>query len=902
MKGTISGTVSGPDGSFRIPVIGKFPLVIEVSYVGYETAEITVTSPAPIQVPMKEGGVTMKEVIISTSRVPETVLEAPVTVSRLGIRELQSAPAANILQQLSVMKNVDVHYQSINFPVINTRGFGGSGNARFVQRTDGVEMLAPVFGFAVGLLLSPQEVDIDRAEITAGPASALYGPNAFNGMLDMYSRHPRQYPGLSAIVKTGVNHIASEISPRPYFQLSTRYAQTLFNRLSFKLCGEYLRATDWLAIDYRDQGRYNGADPQYTIPGPENPGYDGLNIYGDEVRLLNTAIAPLFGIQERFYVSRTGYKDRDLVNPEVFFQKYTAYVSYAVTDELELSWRSFLSNGNTIYQAANRNILRDVSLHQHKIELRGKRFLFRTYGSWESSGRAYDSRFTAIYLNQRVKPDATWFILYHEAYAQTRSHQFARIYADTVTQPSPTYQALAQLAGLPLGPFRPRLEPGTPEFRQEVESINRGYLRLNKEAGFYDRSSFYHSEIQYDFSDFTRRWVEVLVGGNLRLFRVNTNGTLFSDFDGPFLIHEYGGFIQANRWLFGRRLRLLSSLRYDKSQFFLGRFTPRVAILYSLGKERQHSLRISYQTGFRIPTLQDQLIALDIGFRAITIGGTTRTKRFFGLDKVMLNPASVQAYRRAAANVQDPDSLRRLANQYLVQISSEPLRPEYTQQFEIGGRLQILKGLYIDAEYARASYKDFVFYRRVVSSEPIYEAGTNRPHSLTNVDPSTQEGLENLRDGRYYEYSVASNYPAEVYADYASIGIEYAITSKILWTASYSYAALSLSRIADPSLLPNFNTPRHKVGSSLYFTGFGKWGWGINYRWVDAFDMDGLIVGRVPAAQWIDLQVSYNIPAWKTQLRIGGQNILNIRYVQIPGGPQVGGLYYFQITYDPFLR
>jgi len=134
------------------------------------------------------------------------------------------------------------------------------------------------------------------------------------------------------------------------------------------------------------------------------------------------------------------------------------------------------------------------------------------------------------------------------------------------------------------------------------------------------------------------------------------------------------------------------------------------------------------------------------------------------------------------------------------------------------------------------------------------------------------------------------------------VGVEYAISPKVLWTISYSYATLVLSVAQDPSFLPNFNTPRHKVGSSLFLTGFGRWGGSLNYRWIDAFEMDGLIKGPVPAAQWVDAQVSYTVPKWKTQFRIGGQNVLNIQYVQLPGGPRVGGVYYFQVVYDPFLR
>ncbi len=892
VKGTLAGVVSGADGRFQLSITGSnLPLILEVSYIGYENAEVQVTNPSSIEVKLQESSLTLREVVISTSRVPETILEAPVTVSRMGIRELRLNAGANLIQQLATIKNVDVNYQSITFPVINTRGFGGSGNPRFVQRIDGIEMLAPVFGFPVGLLSAPPEIDVETVELTAGPASALYGPNAFNGMMDMYTRTPRRYPGLAATIKGGVNHIASDTSPQPYFNLALRYAQTLGDRFSFKLVAEYLRATDWLAVDDSDQGTYAGAEGVYTIPGPQNPGYNAINRYGDEVRIQ---IDPTqFGLpfREKFYLARTGYRDRDLIDPAVSLQKYTVSAQYFLTDKVELSWRSFLVNGNTIYQASNRNVLRDVLFHQHKIELRTPALLFRTYGSWESSGRAYDSRFTGIFLNQWAKPNDAWFLAYFEGYGLPHgSHEKARLYADTATV----------LQTLP-GSFSSRPEPGTPEFRQVFEEINSSYYRTQGGAGFYDRSSFYHSEIQYDFSKYTGRFADLLVGGNLRLYRINTKGTLFVDFEGPFWMHEYGAFAQANRWLWNRRIRLLGSIRYDKGQYMPGRFTPRLATLFFWGKERQNTVRLSYQTGFRMPTLQDQLIALDIGFNEVTLGGTTRARSAFGLDRWVYTPQSLAAYRSAAGTTTDSATLASLAQQYLVRVNLPLVRPEFIQNYEIGARFLLLKGLYMDVEYARAYYTDFILYRRVVSSRPSYEPGTTRPVALSNLDPTTYNGLRNLKDGNTYEYSTATNLPDRVYADYASAGIEYAITPKVLWTFTYSYASLTLSTAKDPALLPNFNTPRHKVGSSLYFFNLGRWSASLNYRWVDATRFYGLIIGTVPAAQWVDAQVGYLIPKYKVQIRVGGQNVLNVRYVQIPGGPRVGGLYYIQLTYDPAL-
>ncbi len=896
VKGTLAGVVSGPEGRFQISIPGgTYPVILEASYVGYENTEITVSSVGPVEIKLQESSLTLREVVISTSRVPETVLEAPVTVSRIGIRELRLNAGANLIQQLATIKNVDVNYQSISFPVINTRGFGQSGNPRFVQRIDGIDMLAPVFGFPVGLLSAPPEIDVESVELTAGPASAMYGPNAFNGMMDMYTRTPRRYPGLSLMLKGGVNHIASDTTPQPYFNLALRYAQTVGDRFSFKLVGEYLRATDWLAVDDRDQGPYTRAEGAYAIPGPQNPGYNAVNRYGDEVR-----IGPLdpraigLGFKEKFYLARTGYRDRDLIDPGIFLQKYTASAQYFITDKVELSWRSFLVNGNTIYQASNRNVLRDVLFHQHKMELRTPALLFRTYGSWESSGRAYDSRFTGIFLNQWAKPNEAWFLAYFEGYALSQSpteadrHRDARIYADTATQ----------LQSLP-GTFRPRLEPGTPEFEKVFDEINRGYYRTQGGAGFYDRSSFYHSEIQYDFSKYTLKIVDILIGGNLRLYRVNTKGTLYVDYEEPFWVHEYGGFLQANRWLWNRRIRLLGSVRYDKSQYFEGRFTPRLATLFFWGKERQNNLRLSYQTGFRIPTLQDQFIALDIGFQEITLGGTMRARSAFGLDRWIYSSQSVAAYQAAASGINDSASLATLAQQYLVRLPTDPVRPEYVQNYEIGTRLLLLKGLYLDVEFARAYYTDFVLYRYVISSRPSYESGTTKPVALSNLDPNTYEGLKNLRDGNTYGYNTATNVRDQVYADYVSAGIEYALSPKVLWTLSYSYASLTLSVAKDPSLLPNFNTPRHKVGSSIYLYNLGRWSASLNYRWIDVTVFDGLIKGKVPAVQWMDAQVGYLLPKYKVQIRLGAQNLLNIRYVQIPGGPRVGGLYYLQLTYDP---
>jgi len=54
----------------------------------------------------------------------------------------------------------------------------------------------------------------------------------------------------------------------------------------------------------------------------------------------------------------------------------------------------------------------------------------------------------------------------------------------------------------------------------------------------------------------------------------------------------------------------------------------------------------------------------------------------------------------------------------------------------------------------------------------------------------------------------------------------------------------------------------------------------------------------VPTYNLLHAQVSYRLPRWPMQFRIGAQNLLNFYHIEARGGPSIGGLYYFQVMYD----
>ena len=85
-----------------------------------------------------------------------------------------------------------------------------------------------------------------------GAASALYGPNAINGILLMNSKNPFQYQGLSANVRTGLMDQQDRTTPGTgFYDFSARYAKAINDKLAFKVNVQYLKAEKMSLREFR---------------------------------------------------------------------------------------------------------------------------------------------------------------------------------------------------------------------------------------------------------------------------------------------------------------------------------------------------------------------------------------------------------------------------------------------------------------------------------------------------------------------------------------------------------------------------------------------------------------------------------------------------------------------------
>jgi outer membrane receptor protein involved in Fe transport len=215
------------------------------------------------------------------------------------------------------------------------------------------------------------------------------------------------------------------------------------------------------------------------------------------------------------------------------------------------------------------------------------------------------------------------------------------------------------------------------------------------------------------------------------------------------------------------------------------------------------------------------------------------------------------------------------------------VRPEYVRTIEFGYRTTLGKKLYFDISFYRSWYQYFIGYK--IGAKVDWPVGT--PFA-----------------NKYTFYRVATNSKDEVVTMGYTAGINYFFKKQLGFDFNYSFNELDRKGSTDP-LIPAFNTPRHKYnfgisGRDFIINFFGKrfdhWSYSINYKYVDGFLFEGSpqFTGFVPAYDMVDVQVSKSIPKTYCTLKLGANNVLNNKVIQVYGGPQVGRLVYFSILFD----
>ncbi|NBC26050.1 MAG: TonB-dependent receptor [Bacteroidetes bacterium] len=899
VKNRVVGTSTNSDGEFTLRVNGEPPITLVISIIGYVSKEIPITESnvTDLTIEIEEQTILGSDVVVSASRVEESILDAPISIEKIDAIGIQQAAAPSFYDAIANLKGVDFSTQSMTFKSVNMRGFGSNGNLRFVQHIDGIDNQAPGLNFPVGNIVGISDLDLESAELIPGVASALYGPNAINGILLMRSKSPFDYQGFSAIAKTGVNHIDSNTEDVSlYHDYSARYAKSFNDRFAFKLNVSYLEAQDFRATDRRDTGPATfGVIERGATQRGDNRVYNGLNVYGQPLLTIGNiadgliagggaqgaqieAIRTLLPDGEAGAFTPDGFVESSFVDNTTESLKLGAAAHYRLSDNYELLGQFNWGSGSTVYTANDRFILDDFIIWTAKLELQNPNYYLRAYTTQENSGDTYAANTVASLINAE-----TFIPAYFEAFAGAR------------TQGASVEEAhsLARTAGRQAQP-----QPGTQEFNELFNQF-RDIPISEGGAKFLDKTGMWHAEGQYSFNQLIDPdVVDVIAGANVRRFTLNSDGTLFAlDDDGEeFNLDEFGAYLQLSKSVLDDKLDLQGSLRYDKHQDFSGQISPRASAVYQVGNN--HNFRASFQRGFRIPSTQNQLIDLDVVARRLLGNNDVIIDRYRLRDNPVYRTESVEAAREALLEGASPQEARSLLNQ----VEFEPFRTEKVSTFEVGYKSLINNKLFIDAYYYYNIYDDFIADIELIQGVPN---GLRQPAG--DFDSTTPEGQDQIINQTVatQRYGLNINADGDVLSQGFAVGAEYSLPKGYNVGGNLSYNELiSQDDLLDQGFRASFNTPEWRYNLSLANRRVTpEFGFNVTYRWQDAFLWESTFgEGVMPAFGTMDAQVSYKFRQYNSILKIGGSNILNERYETSIGNPTMGAIYYISLTFDQLLN
>jgi len=237
--------------------------------------------PKPEEPPVYE-----EQVVVTASKVEQQLVNAPATVSVVTADVIASTPATNYAELFKSVPGVNVSQTSARDFNITMRGAASTLATSTLALLDGRSLYLDFFGFVAWDLLPVNPNELKQIEVIRGPASAVWGANAMNGVVNFISKTPRELNGNSATMTFGTfgRDIdgGQQLGNGALFGINGTHARAVNDRWAYKLSAggytsdPYARPTG--AIPNGTGTQY----PNYTNTGTTQPKFDARVDYDQE--------------------------------------------------------------------------------------------------------------------------------------------------------------------------------------------------------------------------------------------------------------------------------------------------------------------------------------------------------------------------------------------------------------------------------------------------------------------------------------------------------------------------------------------------------------------------------------------------------------------------------------------
>lgn len=240
VKGTSNSAVTDENGAFALGTNRPLPVTLVASYIGYADV-INQASGSPVNFELSVSTSLGDEVVVTASRRQQKITQAPASISVVTSKDFDQLSSFNVGEMASKIQGVEFVRTGVTGVGFNARGFNNAFNAKILQMNDNRNsMMAGGSGLPVGIMNTVIKEDIDRFEVVLGPSSALYGPNAHNGIANTLTKDPRKHQGTTVVLGAGTQEV---------FSGRLRHAEKINDKFAYKITGEYTSGLDFWFYD-----------------------------------------------------------------------------------------------------------------------------------------------------------------------------------------------------------------------------------------------------------------------------------------------------------------------------------------------------------------------------------------------------------------------------------------------------------------------------------------------------------------------------------------------------------------------------------------------------------------------------------------------------------------------------
>ncbi len=193
----------------------------------------------PPEKPAEEQPVYEEQVVVTASRVEQQLVNAPATVSVVSADVIASTPATNYAELFRSVPGVNMSQTSARDYNINIRGAASTLATSTLALLDGRSIYLDFFGFVAWDLLPVNQNELKQIEVIRGPASAVWGANAMNGVVNFISKTPRELNGNSATISFGTFNRkpdgGEQLDNGSMFAINGTHARAVNDRWAYKI-------------------------------------------------------------------------------------------------------------------------------------------------------------------------------------------------------------------------------------------------------------------------------------------------------------------------------------------------------------------------------------------------------------------------------------------------------------------------------------------------------------------------------------------------------------------------------------------------------------------------------------------------------------------------------------------